>query len=48
MKIKEIKQLCTCLYKSVFLFGSGGLYPLKNCSKCSYTRYSIEILKFAS
>ena len=24
-----------------FYFGSGGLYPLKNCSKCSYTRYYV-------
>ena len=24
-----------------FHFGSGCLYPLKNCSKCSYTRYYV-------
>ena len=24
-----------------FYFGSGGLYPLKNCSKCRYTRYYV-------
>ena len=24
-----------------FYFGSGCLYPLKNCSKCSYTRYYV-------
>ena len=46
MKIKESeiknRKINARVYiNPCFHFGSGCLYPLKNCSKCSYTRYYV-------
>ena len=40
-EIKNSKVHALVYINSCFLFGNGCLYPLKNCSKCSYTRYYV-------
>jgi len=40
-EIKNSKMHALIYINPSFHFGSGCLYPLKNCSKCSYTRYYV-------
>ena len=40
-EIKNSKVHALVYINSCFHFGNGCLYPLKNCSKCSYTRYYV-------
>ena len=40
-EIKNSKIHALVYINLCFHFGSGCLYPLKNCSKCSYTRYYV-------
>ena len=46
MKIKESEIKNSKIHALVYInpcfyFGSGGLYSLKYCSKCSYARYCV-------
>jgi len=40
-EIKNSKMHALIYINPFFHFGSGCLYPLKNCLKCSYTRYYV-------